>query len=133
VIDLLPEQKNVTDMGATMRLGAQACHLEPGTLAAAAYGDEVVYERHRHRFEVNPAYHDALKAAGLVISGSSQKGRLAEIIELADHPFFVAGQFHPELRSRPTRPHPLFRDFVGAAKAFRRQRVHTGRPVAVPS
>jgi CTP synthase len=133
VIDLLPEQKNVTDLGATMRLGAQACHLEAGTLAAAAYGEEVVYERHRHRFEVNPAYHDVLTAAGLVISGSSQKGRLAEIVELQDHPFFVAGQFHPELRSRPTRPHPLFRDFVGAAKAFRKQRADAGEPVAVPS
>jgi CTP synthase len=123
VIDLLPEQKDITDMGATMRLGAQPCFIEPGTIAAKAYGVDVVEERHRHRWEVNPAYHDALVAGGLVISGSSQKGRLAEIIELPDHPFFVAGQFHPELRSRPTRPHPLFRDFVGAAKAFRAERV----------
>jgi CTP synthase len=119
VIDLLPEQKDVTDMGATMRLGAQPCYIEPGTLAAKAYGVDVVEERHRHRWEVNPAYHEALVAGGLVISGSSQKGRLAEIVELPDHPFFIAGQFHPELRSRPTRPHPLFRDFVGAAKAHR--------------
>jgi CTP synthase len=116
VIDLLPEQKNVTDLGATMRLGAQACYLEPGTLAARCYGQEVVEERHRHRWEVNPAYHDVLRRHGMVISGSSQKGRLAEIIELLDHPFFIAVQFHPELRSRPTRPHPLFREFVGAAK-----------------
>jgi CTP synthase len=122
VIDLLPEQKEVTDLGATMRLGAQPCYLEPGTVAAAAYDADVVEERHRHRFEVNPAYHDQLKAGGLVISGSSQKGRLAEIIELPEHPFFVAGQFHPELRSRPTRPHPLFREFVGAALSFRRAR-----------
>jgi len=129
VIDLLPEQKNVTDLGATMRLGAQACHIEPGTLAAKAYGEEVVYERHRHRFEVNPAYHETLKACGLVTSGSSQKGRLAEIVELPDHPFFIAGQFHPELRSRPTRPHPLFREFVGAAVAYRRTRAE--RPVTV--
>jgi CTP synthase len=120
VIDLLPEQKDVTDLGATMRLGAQPCYLEPGTVAAAAYDADVVEERHRHRFEVNPAYHDRLRAGGLVISGSSQKGRLAEIVELPDHPFFVAGQFHPELRSRPTRPHPLFREFVGAALAVRR-------------
>jgi CTP synthase len=120
VIDLLPEQKNVTDLGASMRLGAQACHIEPGTLAAASYAEDVVYERHRHRFEVNPAYHEALREGGLVISGSSQKGRLAEIIELPDHPFFIAGQFHPELRSRPTRPHPLFRGFVGMAVASRR-------------
>ncbi len=129
VIDLLPEQKNVTDMGASMRLGAQACHIEPGTLAAEAYGEEVVYERHRHRFEVNPAYHETLTACGMIVSGSSQKGRLAEIIELPDHPFFVAGQFHPELRSRPTDPHPLFRDFVAAAVALRRSRAE--RPVAV--
>ena len=120
VIDLLPEQKNVTDLGGSMRLGAQPCHLVPGTLAARAYGEEVVYERHRHRWEVNPAYHQVLEQAGLVLSGNSHNGRLTEIIELPDHPFFVAGQFHPELRSRPTRPHPLFRDFVGAAQAYRR-------------
>jgi CTP synthase len=120
VIDLLPEQKNVTDLGGSMRLGAQPCHLVPGTLAAKAYGEEVVYERHRHRWEVNPAYHEVLEQAGLVLSGNSHNGRLTEIIELPDHPFFVAGQFHPELRSRPTRPHPLFRDFVGAAQSYRR-------------
>jgi CTP synthase len=117
VIDLLPEQKNVTDLGASMRLGAQPCYLEPDTLAARCYGQEVVEERHRHRWEVNPAYLDVLREHGMTISGSSQKGRLAEIIELPDHPFFIAGQFHPELRSRPTRPHPLFREFVGAATA----------------
>ncbi len=131
VIDLLPEQKDVTDLGATMRLGAQPCYLEPGTKAAGAYGVDVVEERHRHRFEVNPAYHQQLLAGGMVISGSSQKGRLAEIIELPDHPFFVAGQFHPELRSRPTRPHPLFREFVGAAGKRRRSRAGTGDTVAV--
>jgi CTP synthase len=120
VIDLLPEQKDVTDLGASMRLGAQPCYLEPGTRAAQAYGEDVVEERHRHRWEVNPAYHEVLRGSGLVISGTSQKGRLAEIVELPDHPFFVAGQFHPELRSRPTRPHPLFRGFVGAAAARRR-------------
>jgi CTP synthase len=129
VIDLLPEQKDVTDLGATMRLGAQPCYLEPGTRAASAYGEDVVEERHRHRYEVNPAYHDALRAGGLVISGSSQKGRLAEIVELPDHPFFVAGQFHPELRSRPTRPHPLFRDFIGAAVAHRSARSDAERIV----
>ena len=123
VIDLLPEQKDVTDLGGSMRLGAQPCHLVPGTRAAEAYGEPVVYERHRHRWEVNPAYHEQLEAHGLVLSGNSHNGRLTEIIELPDHPFFVAGQFHPELRSRPTRPHPLFRDFVGAAQAFRRSRV----------
>jgi CTP synthase len=120
VIDLLPEQKNVTDLGGSMRLGAQPCHVVPGTRAAAAYGEPVVYERHRHRYEVNPAYHEVLSEHGLVFSGLSPDGRLVEIVELADHPFFVAGQFHPELRSRPTRPHPLFRDFIGAAQARRR-------------
>jgi len=120
VIDLLPEQKDVTDLGGSMRLGAQPCHLVPGTRAAAAYGESVVYERHRHRWEVNPSYHEQLEAHGLVLSGNSHNGRLTEIIELPDHPFFVAAQFHPELRSRPTRPHPLFREFVGAAQTYRR-------------
>jgi CTP synthase len=120
VIDLLPEQKDVTDFGATMRLGAQPCYLVEGTLAAKAYGESVIEERHRHRFEVNPNYHKTLTEAGLVISGHSKNGRLAEIIELPNHPFFIAGQFHPELRSRPTRPHPLFRDLVGAALTHRR-------------
>lgn len=119
VIDLLPEQKNVTDLGGSMRLGAQPCHLVPGTRAAGAYGDQIVYERHRHRYEVNPPYQEVLEEGGLVVSGRSPDGRLVEIIELSDHPFFVAGQFHPELRSRPTRPHPLFREFVGAACARR--------------
>ena len=131
VIDLLPEQKDVTDLGATMRLGAQPAHIVPGTLAARAYGAEVVYERHRHRWEVNPAYHDRLREDGLVISATDKDQRLAEIVELRDHPFFIAGQFHPELRSRPTRPHPLFRDFVGAAAAFRRARTEADEPVVV--
>jgi CTP synthase len=129
VIDLLPEQKNVTDLGGSMRLGAQPCHLVPGTRAAAAYGERVVYERHRHRYEVNPAYHEVLSKQGLVFSGLSPDGRLVEIIELPDHPFFMGGQFHPELRSRPTRPHPLFREFVGAALARRTSSVE--RPVPV--
>ena len=121
VIDLLPEQKDVTDLGGTMRLGAQPCHLTPGTLAAKAYDNaEVVYERHRHRYEVNPAYHEVLRSNGLAFSGLSPDGRLVEIIELPEHPFFIAGQFHPELKSRPNRPHPLYRDFVGAALARRR-------------
>ncbi len=119
VIDLLPEQAGVTDLGGSMRLGAQPCHLVPGTRAAAAYGEDVVHERHRHRYEVNPVYHRVLEDHGLVFSGWSPDRRLVEIIELRDHPYFVAGQFHPELRSRPTRPHPLFREFVGAALAHR--------------
>jgi CTP synthase len=117
VIDLLPEQKNVTDLGGSMRLGAQPCHVVPGTKAETVYGEPVVYERHRHRYEVNPAYHEVLSGKGMVFSGLSPDGRLVEIIELEGHPFFIAGQFHPELKSRPTRPHPLFRDFVGAARA----------------
>jgi CTP synthase len=108
----------VTDLGASMRLGSWPAHLVPGSRAAAAYGEEVVYERHRHRWEVNPAYHQALQEGGLVFSGMDKAGRLVEIIELPGHPFFVASQFHPELKSRPTNPHPLFRDFVGAAQAF---------------
>ena len=116
VIDLLPEQKDVTDLGGSMRLGAQPCHVSPGTRAAALYAETVVYERHRHRYEVNPAYHEVLTRNGLLLSGTSPDGRLAEIIELPGHPFFMAGQFHPELRSRPTRPHPLFRGFVEAAR-----------------
>ncbi|HZA27935.1 MAG TPA: CTP synthase [Actinomycetota bacterium] len=126
VIDLLPEQRDVVDMGATMRLGAQPCHLVPGTRAALAYGEDVVFERHRHRYEVNPSYRKVLEEHGLVVSGVSPDGRLVEIIELPDHPFFLAGQFHPELKSRPTRPHPLYRDFVGAAHARR----HAAAPAA---
>jgi CTP synthase len=132
VIDLLPEQKGVTDLGGSMRLGAQPCHLVPGTRAAETYGEQVVYERHRHRFEVNPAYRKSLEDHGLVVSGHSPDGRLVEIIELPDHPFFMAGQFHPELRSRPTRPHPMFREFMGAALSRRRERTGADRTVVIP-
>ena len=115
VIDLMPEQEDVENKGGTMRLGAYPCRVAPGTRAYAAYGDEIIYERHRHRYEVNNAYRDRLTQAGLVVSGVSPDGRLTEMIELPDHPWFVASQGHPEFKSRPTRPHPLFRDFVGAA------------------
>ncbi len=115
VIDLMPEQEDIEDKGGTMRLGAYPCTLASGTRAAAAYGEEVIYERHRHRFEVNNAYRGVLQEAGLVISGISPNGRLVEMIELPDHPWFVASQGHPEFKSRPTRPHPLFCDFVTAA------------------
>jgi CTP synthase len=115
VIDLMPEQRDVANLGGTMRLGLYPCKLLPGSLAHRAYGEPVVYERHRHRFEFNNEYREALDEAGLVFSGLSPNGRLVEIIELADHPWFVASQFHPELRSRPQRAHPLFRDFVDAA------------------
>jgi CTP synthase len=115
VIDLLPDQEGVDDKGGTMRLGLWPAKLTEGTKAKQAYGEEVIYERHRHRYEVNPHYHKALLQAGLVFSGMSPDGRLVEVIEIPSHPFFVATQFHPEFKSRPTRPHPLFRDFVGAA------------------
>jgi len=116
VIDLMPDQKGV-EMGGTMRLGLWPCRLEPGTHAATAYGTPEVAERHRHRFEVNNSFRGRLAEAGLMVSGASPDGQLAEIMELRDHPFFVGVQFHPEFRSRPTNPHPLFRDFVAAAKA----------------
>jgi CTP synthase len=115
VIDLLPEQRDIEEKGGTMRLGVYPCKLAPGTRAADAYGEPVVYERHRHRFEFNNHYREALAGAGVVFSGSSPNGRLVEIIELRDHPFFVGSQFHPEFRSRPGRPHPLFRAFMTAA------------------
>jgi CTP synthase len=118
VIDLLPDQRRIADKGGTMRLGLDPCRLVKGTLAERAYGDGLVFERHRHRYEVNNRFRRRLEDAGLVFSGTSPDGRLVEMIELPDHPWFVAGQFHPEFRSRPTRPHPLFRDFVGAATAF---------------
>ncbi|HEV7678754.1 MAG TPA: CTP synthase [Candidatus Dormibacteraeota bacterium] len=117
VIDLLPEQRDVEDMGGTMRLGVYPCKLEEGSRAHAAYGEPVVYERHRHRFEFNNHYRDVLQEAGMEFSGTSPNGRLVEVIELRDHPFFVASQFHPEFRSRPSTPHPLFRDFVAAVVA----------------
>ena len=115
VIDLLPEQRDIENKGGTMRLGVYPCKLLPGSRAAAAYGEAVVYERHRHRFEFNNQYRDRLAKAGVVFSGTSPNGRLVEIIELRDHPFFVGSQFHPEFRSRPGRPHPLFREFMVAA------------------
>jgi CTP synthase len=123
VIDLLPEQKEIEDLGGTMRLGAQPVDLVAGTRARAAYDEAVVYERHRHRYEVNNHYRPRLVDAGLVVSGTYQEGRLVEIVEVPDHPWFVASQFHPEFKSRPTRPAPLFRDFVGAALDRSRGRV----------
>jgi len=115
VIDLLPEQKDIEDLGGTMRLGLYPCKIVPGTLAARAYGDELIYERHRHRYEFNNEYREQIEAAGLRVSGTSPDGRLVEMIELPDHPWFLAVQFHPEFTSRPNRPHALFREFVNAA------------------
>ncbi|MGH2839589.1 MAG: CTP synthase [Solirubrobacteraceae bacterium] len=117
VIDLLPEQKEVTDLGGTMRLGADPVKIHADTRARELYGEAVIYERHRHRYEVNLFLRRRLEAAGLIVSGTSPDERLVEMIELDDHPFFVASQFHPEFKSRPERPAPLFRDFVGAALA----------------
>ena len=123
MIDLLPEQKEVEDLGGTMRLGAQAVELVEGTRTREVYGGKpVVSERHRHRYEVNNAYRQVLVDAGLVISGTFEEGRLVEIVELPEHPWFVASQFHPEFKSRPTRPAPLFREFVGAALQRSRER-----------
>ena len=130
VIDLLPEQKEVEDLGGTMRLGAQAVEVAEGTRAREAYGEAVIHERHRHRYEVNNQYRPRLVDAGLVVSGTFQEGRLVEIVELPDHPWFVASQFHPEFKSRPTRPAPLFRDFVGAALVRSRERLGVGVSVA---
>ncbi|MGD2164897.1 MAG: CTP synthase [Anaerolineae bacterium] len=122
VIDLMPEQRSIVDKGGTMRLGLYPCKMVPGTKAAEAYGDSLVHERHRHRFEVNNAYRDLLSEAGLVFSGQSPDGRLVEIAELKNHPFMLGSQFHPEFKSRPTRPHPLFRAFVGSAIEYHESR-----------
>ena len=133
VIDLLPEQKEVEDLGGTMRLGAQAVELAGGTRTRGVYGEPVVQERHRHRYEVNNHFRPRLEESGLVVSGTYQAGRLVEIIELPDHPWFVASQFHPEFKSRPTRPAPLFRDFVGAAAVRSRARLAVSEPTTVPA
>ncbi|MFO7152210.1 MAG: CTP synthase [Bacillota bacterium] len=119
VIDLLPEQKNVKEKGGTMRLGKYPCRLVAGTNSFEAYGEELIDERHRHRYEFNNEYREVLEKAGMVIAGQSPDGRLVEIIEVKDHPWFVGVQFHPEFKSRPNRPHPLFRDFVRAALMHR--------------
>lgn len=114
VIDLLPEQKDTLDLGGTMRLGLYPCRLKPHSLASSLYQEEIVYERHRHRYEFNNAYRSQLLSSGYSISGTSLDGRLVEIVELPDHPFFIAVQFHPEFLSKPFKPHPLFTGFVRA-------------------
>ncbi|MHB9111459.1 MAG: CTP synthase [Thermoleophilia bacterium] len=126
VIDLLPEQKDVEAMGGTMRLGSYPCKLSRSGKAVKAYGERTIHERHRHRYEVNNALRPKLVEAGMKITGTSPDKRLVEIIELTGHPWFVATQFHPEFKSRPTRPHPLFRDFVGAAVNLANAREATG-------
>ncbi len=135
VIDFMPDQRDMEDKGGTMRLGLYPAKLTPGSKAAAVYGQEVIYERHRHRFEVNNRYRQTLEAAGMILSGQSPDGRLVEIVELKDHPWFVASQFHPEFKSRPERPHPLFDGFVAASLAVRdgREPVFAARPGSPPN
>lgn len=135
VISLMPDQHELTDMGGTMRLGSYPCRLLPGSRASAAYGQEMITERHRHRWEFNNAYREILAKGGMVFSGLSPNGRLVEIAEIRDHPFMVGSQFHPEFKSRPNRPHPLFNAFLAAAVVTQeaRQQAHrngTGEPLA---
>ena len=120
VIDLLPEQRDISDKGGTMRLGSYPCVLEAGSLAGRAYGQPIVLERHRHRYEFNNSYRELLAAHGMKFTGLSPDGRLVEIVEIPDHPFYLGTQFHPEFKSRPNRPHPLFVSFTDAALAFAR-------------
>jgi len=130
VIDLLPEQRGKEAKGGTMRLGNYPCKLANGSHAAIAYGQSLVYERHRHRYEFNNKYRKQLEAAGMVCSGLSPDGKLVEVCELADHPWMVASQFHPEFTSRPARPNPLFRDFIGAAKDILREGAQPPLPLS---
>jgi CTP synthase len=129
VIDLLPGQINVVNKGKTMRLGDYPCRLPDGTRAADAYGEGLVYERHRHRYEFNNKFRAELEAGGLLCSGTSPEGELVEICEIADHPWMVGSQFHPEFVSRPNRPHPLFRDFIGVAKDVLREGAQPSLPL----
>jgi CTP synthase len=119
VIDLMPEQKGVTQLGGTMRLGAYPCVLKPDTLAHKLYGKELIYERHRHRYEVNNDFRQQLIDAGMVVAGTSPDNRLVEVIELPAQDFFIGVQFHPEFKSRPNKPHPLFASFIEAAAKTR--------------
>ncbi|MEN6521166.1 MAG: CTP synthase [Armatimonadota bacterium] len=127
VIHLLPEQKDIKDKGATMRLGVYPCRIKDGTLAARLYKEDLIYERHRHRYEVNNGYRPKLERGGLVCSGVSPDYRLVEIVELSGHPFFIATQFHPEFKSRPTNPHPLFQGLVCAALDYQPEEKGNGK------
>ncbi|MBD2597789.1 CTP synthase [Nostoc sp. MBR 210] len=131
VINLLPEQQDVVDLGGTMRLGLYPCQILPNTLAGKLYQDDVIYERHRHRYEFNNAYRKLLLESGYVISGTSPDGRLVEIVEFPNHPFFIACQFHPEFQSRPSNPHPLFEGFMQAAIALNYPNTNLQTPVEV--
>ena len=121
VIDLMPDQLEVDELGGTMRLGVYPCRIVEGSWGARAYGQDEVQERHRHRFEVNNSYREGFESAGFWPTGLSPDGRLVEMMELEDHPFMVGVQFHPEFLSRPDRPHPLFREFIGVAKGTLRE------------
>ena len=133
VIHLMDAQRNVIDLGGTMRLGAYPCVLAPGTRARSIFGEGTISERHRHRYEVNPAYHELLLSHGMVLSGLSPDGKLVEMIELPSHPYFVACQFHPEFKSRPLAPHPLFSAFVRAAVDRHVRVAGGGRPDSAPA
>jgi CTP synthase len=122
IIDLMAHQRGVKDKGGTMRLGAYPTKLAPGTLAQRVYGANDISERHRHRYEVNNDYVERLKQAKMTISGQSPDGKLVEMIELSDHPYFLGCQFHPEFKSRPLTPHPLFSHFIGAAREHQKQK-----------
>ena len=132
VIDLLPEQKEIRDKGGTMRLGNYPCQLAPGSHAARAYGQSLIHERHRHRYEFNNEFRTRFEEAGMVSSGLSPDGRLVEVCELAGHPWMVGCQFHPEFSSRPHRPNPLFRDFIGIAKDILREGAQPELPLSPP-
>jgi CTP synthase len=129
VIDLLPEQRGITEKGGTMRLGTYPCCLVPGTKAAQAYNGEIVHERHRHRFEFNNRFRQTLEEAGLIVSGLSPDGKLVEIVEVKNHPWMVGCQFHPEFKSRPDSPHPLFVDLIRVAK----ETLVEGAQIGLPS
>jgi CTP synthase len=130
VIDLMPNQEGVEDKGGTMRLGNYPCHLVDGSRVARAYAQNPIYERHRHRFEFNNRFRSQLEEKGLICSGLSPDGKLVEICEFANHPWMVSCQFHPEFGSRPSRPHPLFRDFIGAAKVTLREGAQPSLPLS---
>jgi CTP synthase len=132
VIDFMPDQKNIHDKGGTMRLGMYPCKLKPGSLAATLYGKSLIDERHRHRYELNPKYRRTLETRGLRISGEYVERKLAEIIELPSHPFFIAVQFHPEFKSRPLRAHPLFKGFIAAALAYKHAATRETAPAPLP-
>ena len=129
VIDLLPEQKNIMNKGATMRLGDYPCKLLKRSRAGKAYGESLIYERHRHRYEFNNKFRAQLQEAGMICSGLSPDGKLVEVCEIADHPWMVGCQFHPEFSSRPNRPHPFFRDFIGVAKDVLREGAQPSLPL----